>query len=69
MPEQIILTCDHCDRTTDADDPDPWCGECGMCADHCECEPATCYYTGRGPCGDCRNVNTNQPMNCFGAPR
>jgi hypothetical protein len=28
-------------------------------------EPQTCYFTGRGPCGDCRDPRTNQPMNCF----
>ena len=24
-------------------------------------EPQTCYFTGRGPCGDCRDPRTNQP--------
>jgi hypothetical protein len=28
-------------------------------------EPQTCYYTGRGPCGDCFNPQTKLPMNCF----
>ncbi len=28
-------------------------------------EPQQCYFTGRGPCGDCRDPRTNQSMNCF----
>ena len=28
-------------------------------------EPQQCYFTGRGPCGDCRDPRTNKPMNCF----
>lgn len=24
-------------------------------------EPQTCYFTGRGPCGDCRDPQTGQP--------
>lgn len=39
---------------------------CGECDAELEIdEPQTCYFTGAGPCGDCRNPRTNQPMNCF----
>ena len=43
--------------------PPDYCAECD--AEVEVDEPDTCYYTGRGPCGDCRNPKTNQPLNCF----
>ena len=30
-------------------------------------EPPNCYFTGRGPCGDCRDPRTNKPLDCFKA--
>lgn len=30
-------------------------------------EPRTCYYTGQGHCGDCRDVETSAPLGCFDA--
>lgn len=40
--------------------------ECVECDTEVELdEPRQCYFTGRGPCGDCRDPRTNRPMNCF----
>lgn len=35
---------------------------CGECDREIEVdEPQTCYFTGGGPCGDCRDPRTNEP--------
>jgi len=39
--------------------PDERCAECDRLIE-VDC-PNTCYFTGGGPCGDCRDPRTNKP--------
>jgi hypothetical protein len=39
--------------------PDDRCAECDRLIE--VDEPQTCYFTGGGPCGDCRDPRTNKP--------